>query len=192
MNAVVKFSILEPVRHVKVPVSPQIELSISKRNTKELLSRGALEVGSNHYPVMVVMHSLFLLSAPLEVWLLRRPLVPPLAWAMLALLVGAMALRYWVIATLRGRWTTRIICLPGAPLVATGPYRLLRHPNYLAVIVETFVLPMVHTAWMTAIVFSIWNALVLRVRIRVENKALWRYASYFTPEPSRSDTELPA
>ena len=132
-----------------------VELVISNRNTRELKSRGALEVGAGHYPVMVVMHTLFLVCAPLEVWLLSRPFIPPLALAMIFVLIAAMSLRYWVISTLQGRWTTRIICLPGAPLVATGPYRYLRHPNYLAVVAETFALPMVHTAWMTAIVFTI-------------------------------------
>ncbi|MEJ2084226.1 MAG: isoprenylcysteine carboxylmethyltransferase family protein [Acidobacteriota bacterium] len=167
-----------------------IELSIAKRNTRNLLRRGALAVGSGHYPTMVVMHVLFLISAPLEVWLFDRPLIPILAVVMLGLLIGAMGLRYWVIATLKGRWTTRIICLPGSPLVATGPYRYVRHPNYLAVVVETFALPMVHTAWLTAIVFSLCNAMLLRVRIGVEEKALWRYAAYFDDVEGRTGMDL--
>lgn len=175
-----------------VIVERLVELSIAKRNTSNLLRRGALEVGSGHYPTMVMMHTLFLISAPLEVWLLDRPLIPALAVVMLSLLFGAMALRYWVIATLGERWTTRIICLPGAPLVATGPYRYLRHPNYLAVVVETFALPMVHTAWVTAIVFTLCNALLLRIRIDVEDKALWRYAAYFDDVEGQTDMELPA
>jgi len=174
-----------------VIVERLVELSIAKRNTRDLLRRGALEVGSGHYPTMVLMHTLFLISAPLEVWLLDRPLIPVLAVGMLLLLVGAMALRYWVIATLGERWTTRIICLPGSPLIATGPYRYLQHPNYLAVVVETFALPMVHTAWLTAIVFTLCNALLLRVRIDVEDKALWRYAAYFDAVEARTDMELP-
>lgn len=174
-----------------VIVERLVELSIAKRNTRNLLRRGALEVGSGHYPTMVLMHTLFLISAPLEVWLLDRPLIPPLAVGMLLLLFGAMTLRYWVIATLGERWTTRIICLPGSPLVATGPYRYLRHPNYLAVVVETIALPMVHTAWLTAVVFTLCNALLLRVRIDVEDKALWRYAAYFDAIEARTDMELP-
>jgi len=169
-----------------------VELSISKRNTRRLISEGALEVGSGHYPAMVVMHTLFLVSAPLEVWLLDRPLIPPLAISMLVLLVAAMVLRYWVIATLRDRWTTRIICLPGSPLIASGPYRYLKHPNYLAVVVETFALPMVHTAWLTATLFSLCNALVLRARIRVEDRALWRYGAYFGDEDSGPRPEMRA
>ncbi len=167
-----------------------VELFVSNRNTQRLKSRGALEVGSGHYPTMVLMHSLFLISAPLEVWLLSRPLIPALAISMLIVLLASMALRYWVIATLRDRWTTRIICLPGSPLIATGPYRYLRHPNYLAVVAETFSLPMIHTAWLTAIVFTIFNALLLRVRIRVEDKALWRYGAYFDEGQSASTSEI--
>jgi len=169
-----------------VIVERLVELAISNRNIRKLKSRGALEVGRGHYPAMVVMHTFFLASAPLEVWLLDRPFLPPLAISMLVVLVAAMSLRYWVIATLRERWTTRIICLPGSPLIASGPYRYLRHPNYLAVVAETFSLPMVHTAWMTAILFSICNALVLRARIRVEDRALWRHSAFFddrTSEP---------
>ena len=168
-----------------VVVERLVELRLSRRNIRQLKSQGAIEVGSDHYPAMVVMHTLFLISAPLEVWLLARPFILPLALAMLALLGVAMALRYWVIATLEGRWTTRVLCLPGAPLVATGPYRFMRHPNYLAVVIETFSLPMVHTAWMTATLFSLANTFVLRQRIRVEDKALQRYSAVFE-DSSRS------
>ena len=167
-----------------------VELFISNRNTRRLKSQGALEVGSGHYPIMVVMHTLFLISAPLEVWLLSRPLIPALAISMLVVLLAALALRYWVIATLRDRWTTRVICLPGSPLIATGPYRYLRHPNYLAVVAETFSLPMVHTAWLTATVFTICNAVLLRVRIRVEDRALWRYGAYFDDGQSASTSDM--
>jgi methyltransferase len=167
-----------------------VELFVSDRNTRRLKSQGAVEVGSGHYPIMVVMHTLFLISAPLEVWLLSRPLIPALAISMLAVLLAAMALRYWVIVTLRGRWTTRVICLPGSPLIATGPYRYLKHPNYLAVVAETFSLPMVHTAWLTAIVFTVCNAALLRVRIRVEDRALWRYGAYFDDGQGESPSEI--
>lgn len=166
---------------VLIVVGRVIELVISNRNTRRLKSQGAVEVGSGHYPAMVVMHTAFLISTLVEVWAFGRPWIAPLGIAMLTLLVAAMALRYWVIATLRERWTTRIICLPGAPLIATGPYRYLRHPNYLAVVAETFALPMVHTAWVTAIAFSLCNAWVLRVRIRAEERALWRYGGSFEP-----------
>jgi len=89
---------------------------------------------------------------------------------------ATMALRYWVIATLGERWTTRVLVLPGAPLVASGPYRFLRHPNYLAVVLEVVALPLVHTAWITAVVCGAANLLVLALRIRVEDAALGRGA----------------
>jgi len=112
------------------------------------------------------------MAAPVEVWVLGRPLIPPLAIAMVVLLLGAMALRYWVVATLGRRWTTRVLLLPGEPRITTGPFRFLNHPNYLAVVVEIAALPLVHTAWLTAVTYSILNAGLLRTRIAVEGMAL--------------------
>jgi methyltransferase len=163
-----------------------IELRIAGRNRRELLARGGVEAAPGHYPWMVLLHSAFLLSCPLEVWLLGRPFLPALGIPMLLLVGVATGLRYWVISTLDGRWTTRIVVLPGSSPVTGGPYRFLRHPNYLAVITEIFALPLVHTAWLTAIVFSILNALVLRVRIRAEEEALSRMSDYGTVFASRS------
>jgi methyltransferase len=154
-----------------------VELRIARMNLERLLARGGVETGAGHYPAMVALHTLWLLACPAEVWLLDRPLLPSLAAAMLVLLAAAMALRYWAIASLGGlggRWTTRIVVLPGAPLIERGPYRLLRHPNYLAVVVEIFALPLVHTAWITAIVATVANAMILAVRIRAEERALRR------------------
>jgi len=154
-----------------------VELRVARMNLERLLARGGVEAGAGHYPAMVALHALWLLACPAEVWLLDRPLLPPLAAAMLVLLAAAMALRYWAIASpggLGGRWTTRIVVLPGAPLIETGPYRLLRHPNYLAVVVEILALPLVHTAWITAIVATAANAMILAVRIRAEEAALRR------------------
>lgn len=152
-----------------------VELVIARRNQRWMVSRGAVEVGSDHYPWMVIHHALFLASCLAEVWWLSRPFYLPLALAMLAALMASMALRYWVIVTLGRRWTTRVLCLPGEPVITSGPYRFLRHPNYLAVVVETLALPMVHTAWVTAVVFSVANALLLKSRIRVEEAALRLY-----------------
>jgi methyltransferase len=135
---------------------------------------------------MVLLHTAFLICCPLEVWLLDRPFLPALGIPMLLLVVLATGLRYWVISTLDGRWTTRIVVLPGASPVAGGPYRFLRHPNYLAVITEILALPLVHTAWLTAAVFSILNGLLLRVRIRAEEEALARMTDYGTVFASRS------
>lgn len=155
-----------------------VELRIAGGNYRNLIARGGVEVGREHYRWMVLLHTAFLATCPLEVWLLGRSFIPVLAAVMLLLAVLAAALRWWVIATLDGRWTTRIVCLPGVPPVTGGPYRFLRHPNYLAVIVEMFALPLVHAAWLTAIVFSLANAVVLRVRIRAEEEALSRLSGY--------------
>jgi methyltransferase len=152
------------------------ELAISRRNIACLRSRGAVEEGSSHYPWMVGVHTAFLIACPLEVWLMRRPLVPPLAAAMLFLLMAAATLRYWVITTLGERWSTRIVLVPGQTLAASGPYRWLRHPNYLAVVVEFAALPLVHGAWLSAIIFSAANAAVLRRRLSSEEAALARHA----------------
>lgn len=160
------------------------ELGVAIRNQRWLRSRGAVEVGAEHYPVMVAMHCLFLVSCLTEVWLLHRQFHPLLAICMLSLLILSTLGRYWVMATLGRRWTTRILCLPGEPTITNGPFRLLRHPNYAAVTCEIFALPMVHTAWVTAIMFSAANALLLKKRIRVEEEALRLYS-----QPG-DDTEL--
>lgn len=157
-----------------------IELRIAGRNRRALLARGGVEAEPGHYPWMVLLHAAFLISCPLEVWFLGRPFLPALGIPMLLLVVLATGLRYWVISTLDGRWTTRIVVLPGASPVTGGPYRFLRHPNYLAVITEMLALPLVHTAWLTAIVFSVLNGLILRVRIRAEEAALARMTDYGT------------
>lgn len=155
-----------------------VELRVANRNLRNLIGRGGIEVAAQHYPWMVLLHASFLAACPLEVWLLDRPFVPALGFPMLLLVVLAAALRWWVIHTLHGRWTTRIVCLPGVAPVTAGPYRFLRHPNYLAVIVEMFALPLTHTAWLTAIVFTALNAAILQVRIRAEEEALSRLSAY--------------
>ena len=155
-----------------VAVERLVELVISRRHERSLRARGAVEAGAGHYPLMVGLHTALLIGAPAEVLLLDRPFLPWLGWPMLAVVAATMALRYWVIATLGERWTTRVLVLPGAPLVARGPYRFLRHPNYLAVVFEVVALPLVHTAWITALVCGLANLLVLALRIRVEDAAL--------------------
>jgi methyltransferase len=152
------------------------ELRLARRHQRALLARGGVEVAPRHYPAMVLLHAALLLACPLEVWGLRRPFRPELAAAMAALLAAAQVMRYWAIFTLGERWTTRIVCLPGAAPVTGGPYRFLRHPNYLAVVVEMAALPLLHGAWLTAAVFSAANALVLAVRIREEEAALARFS----------------
>jgi methyltransferase len=155
-----------------------VELRIAARNRQRLFARGGVEVAPGHYRWMVLNHTAFLIACPLEVWLLGRPFIAPLAAMMVLLVILATALRYWVIRTLDGRWTTRIVVLPGTPPVVGGPYRWLHHPNYLAVCTEIAALPLVHAAWLTAILFSVLNALILRVRIRAEEGALKRLTPY--------------
>ena len=127
------------------------ELVLSRRNIARLFERGAVEVGHSLYPWMVAVHTTFLVACVTEVWLLDRPLIFGLEVVMLCLLVVAAALRWWVISSLGDRWSTRVVLVPGDPPVTTGPFRWLRHPNYLAVIVEVAALPLVHTAWITAL-----------------------------------------
>jgi methyltransferase len=149
-----------------------VELGVAKRNRAWAMERGGVESGAEHYPVMVTLHTALFAGCLLEVPLADRPFLPWLGWPMLALLAGAHALRWWCIRTLGPQWNTRVIRVPGAALVSGGPYRWLRHPNYVAVVVEGFALPLVHTAWITALAFTVLNALLLRVRLRVENEAL--------------------
>jgi methyltransferase len=148
------------------------ELVVSKRNAAWSMERGGVETGFGHYPFMVVLHTGLLVGALVEAWT-RRPDVPgALAWSMLAVVVLSQALRWWCIATLGRRWNTRVIVVPGLSPVSGGPYRVFSHPNYVAVVLEGLALPLVHGAWVTAVVFTVLNAGLLTVRIRVENAAL--------------------
>jgi methyltransferase len=148
------------------------ELVVSVRNAAWSRARGGVETGQGHYPFMVVLHTGLLVGALVEAWV-RRPGVPsPLAWSMLALVLASQALRWWCITTLGPRWNTRVIVVPGLAPVRSGPYRLLSHPNYVAVVVEGIALPLVHAAWITALVFTVLNAGLLAVRIRAEDAAL--------------------
>ena len=142
------------------------ELSLASRNGRRLLAQGAVEHGAGHYPLVVALHALWL--AALWWWAPGRPVNVALLIIFLVLQVG----RLWVIGTLGERWTTRIIVKPGAPLVRRGPYRFMNHPNYLIVVLEIAVLPLVFGLWQLALVFSLLNALVLAIRIREENRAL--------------------
>jgi methyltransferase len=152
-----------------------VELLISKRNAARAFARGAIESGRGHFPAMVTLHTGLLVGALAEVWLLERPFIPGLGWPMLALTLLCQAGRYWTIASLGPQWNTRVIVVPGLPLQRRGPYRWtwLRHPNYLIVVVEGFALPLVHTAWTTALAFTVLNMiLLLGFRIPAENRAL--------------------
>lgn len=149
-----------------------VELVLSKRHARALFARGAFEKGQEHYPAMVGLHTAFLVGCLLEPWLLDRPFVPELGIPMAIIAVLAQSLRWWAITTLGEHWNTRVIVLPGSPRIASGPYRFFPHPNYVAVVAEGIALPLVHSAWLTAFVFTLANAALLFVRIRVEDRAL--------------------
>jgi methyltransferase len=148
------------------------ELRLSRRNAALAFARGGIELGREHFSAMRALHATFLVACALEVALLGRAFEPRLGLPMLALALAAQALRYWAIATLGPRWNVRVIVTPGEPVVTSGPYRWLRHPNYLAVVVEGVAIPLIHGAWLTALAFSALNAWLLRVRIGVEERAL--------------------
>lgn len=143
------------------------ELVYARRNESRLRARGAVESGASHYPLFILLHGAWLLAVYLLIPADRVP-----SWPLLALFVLLQAARIWVVATLGPYWTTRVLSLPGAPLVRRGPYRWVRHPNYLIVTAEIAVLPLAFGAWWIAIVFSLANAMLLRHRIGVEERAL--------------------
>jgi len=150
-----------------VVVQRLAELPYAQRNTKALLARGAVEVGRAHYPLIVLLHAAWLVAI-----VAFLPNDPQINFILLGIFIFLQALRVWVLATLGPYWTTRIITLPGAPLVRRGPFRVLRHPNYAVVAGEIVVLPLVFGEIWVAVTFTILNALILAWRIRQENEAL--------------------
>lgn len=142
------------------------ELVLARRNTRQLLAQGAHEVAPEHYPLLVAMHAAWLIG----LWWLAWD--RPIQWPWLVVFLVLQVLRLWVLATLGARWTTRIIVLPRAPLVAKGPYRFLSHPNYAVVIGEIATLPLAFGLVAYAAAFSLLNAVILTIRIRAENAAL--------------------
>ncbi|WP_327726722.1 hypothetical protein OG250_04265 [Streptomyces sp. NBC_00487] len=152
------------------------ELAVSRRNAALSLARGGVESGRGHYPFMVVLHTGLLVGAVVEVWMRRPDTAVVLAWGMLALVAASQALRWWCIATLGRQWNTRVIVVPGAARVTGGPYRWIPHPNYVAVAAEGLALPLVHSAWVTAVVFTALNGFLLATRIRTEDTALAQLA----------------
>jgi methyltransferase len=153
------------------------ELVVSTRNARWSKARGGIETGQRHYPYMVVLHIGLLVGCLVEVAVFDRSFLPWLGWTMLAVVVLAQGLRWWCIRTLGPQWNTRVIVVPGMPRVTGGPYRWMKHPNYVAVVIEGIALPLVHTAWITAVVFTVLNAWVLRVRLVDENRALMMLGS---------------
>ena len=142
------------------------ELVLARRNTRRLLARGAVETGAGHYPFIVALHAAWLVGLWFLAW--DRPLN---LW-LLAVFIGLQAARVWVIASLGGRWTTRIITLPGEPLIRHGPYRFMSHPNYVVVAAEILILPLAFGLVWFGLIFSALNAVMMWVRIRTEAKAL--------------------
>jgi methyltransferase len=151
---------------ILVALQRAAELALAERNTRALLARGAREAGRGHYPAIVALHLAWLAGLA---WLAPGR---PIRWAWIGVFLVLQAARIWVIASLGRRWTTRIIVLPGAPLVRRGPYRLLRHPNYLVVVAELAALPLAFGLRLYAAAFLALAAVILAVRIRAEEKAL--------------------
>lgn len=157
---------------VAVGIERLAELLISKRNAAWSMQQGGVEYGLGHFPWMVLIHTGLLVGAVAEVWLADRTFQPALGITMLVIAAACQALRWWVITTLGRRWNTRVIVVPGLDRISGGPFRYMRHPNYVAVVLEGAALPLIHGAWVTALVFSVLNAYVLTVRIRCEDAAL--------------------
>jgi methyltransferase len=163
---------------VLVGLERLFELRISRRNQQKLEKQGVRKIAEPHFRWMVLTHGGVLACAAAEVMLLHRPLIPLLAIAMAALFVFANALRWWVIRTLAGHWNVEVMASSRVGVVTSGPYRWVRHPNYVAVVIELFSLPMIHTAWITALAGTLANLEILRRRLRVEEGVLMADPSY--------------
>lgn len=160
------------------------ELALSLRNASRARARGAVEVGRGHFRLMAAVHALFLAACLVEPPLLGRHPWPIVSHVALVGAAAAQALRYWAVSTLGDRWNVRILVIPGAAPVTAGPYRFVRHPNYLAVAIELLCVPLVGGAWLTAVAFSLANAALLRTRIRQEEEALGAgWARSFADKP---------
>jgi methyltransferase len=144
-------------------------LILSKRNEKWLLENGAIEYGNKHYPFIVALHVLFILSVIFEYSIQSNP---SLSLIMLFFFFSLLIFKTWVILSLGKFWNTRIYRIPNAPLIKKGPYQFFKHPNYMIVIAEIAVIPLIFHLYYTAIAFSILNLMMLFVRIREENKVL--------------------
>ena len=155
-----------------------VELWISKRNQKALIEQGASRVSERHYSWMVALHASVLVAASLEVIFLHRPFVPALAIPMSVLFLLANALRWWVIRLLRIHWNVQVMDSTRVGIVTSGPYRWVRHPNYLGVFVELVSLALIHTAWLTAIYAGVGYAMVLRTRLQAEDRVLLANPAY--------------
>ena len=154
-----------------------IELWFSARHQSRLFAEGATKVYEPFYPLMVGVHASLLVASPLEVWICQRPFLPWLGWPMLVLLGCCLVGRIWVWQSLGEQWNVQVV-QSRRPIIASGPYRYVRHPNYTIVIVEMFALPLVHTAYLTALICSGLNAFVVWQRIRHEEATLFAHPEY--------------
>ncbi len=154
------------------------ELGISRRNQRQLEKQGVRKIPEAHFRWMVILHGAVIVCAGVEVLLLHRPLIPALAIPMFVLFVLSNFLRWWVIGTLAGHWNVEVMESSRVGVVSSGPYRWVRHPNYVAVVVEIFSLPMIHTAWITAIAGTLGDLEILRRRIKVEDGFLMSNPEY--------------
>lgn len=155
-----------------VAVLRLVEVGISRRNRRRMIARGARRATDASFRWMVVLHTGVLAGAAAEVWFLRRPFVPALAVAMGILFLAANGLRWWVIRTLGRQWCVEVVDAGKLGVVDSGPFRYVRHPNYDAVFLEMFALPLIHACWLTAAVGTAAHALVLRARVGVEDRVL--------------------
>ncbi|PGS48955.1 isoprenylcysteine carboxyl methyltransferase family protein [Bacillus sp. AFS041924] len=148
-----------------------IELGIAKKNEKKLKMLGALEFGQEHYKYFIILHSMFFLSILIESYFIQYVEIGFFTFLFILFIILQLA-RVWVISTLGDRWNTKIIILPNEKLVKRGLYKYIKHPNYIIVTIELLVIPIMFHAYITAVIFSVCNLVLLKVRIREENKAL--------------------
>ncbi len=154
------------------------EVAVSRHNQSKMRAQGAQKIREPHFPWLVAFHTVVLIAAGLEVLLLNRPLIPALAIAMLALFILSNLIRYWVIYLLADLWNIQIMDSGRIGIITSGPYRWVRHPNYVGVVLEVFSLPMIHTAWITAVAGTLGYFEILRRRIKIEDQVLMANPAY--------------
>src|ERR1700722_9036551 len=155
-----------------------VELGVSRRNQRQMEKQGVRKIAEPHFRWMVLLHGGVLVAAAVEVLTLHRPFIPALAIPMFVLFMLANFLRWWVIGTLAGHWNVEVMASSKVGVVTSGPYRWVRHPNYVAVVAELFSLPMIHTAWITALAGTAANLEILRRRLKVEDSVLLSNPTY--------------
>ena len=163
---------------VLVGIERLVEVGISRRNQSKLIEQGVQKIHEPHFRWLVLFHGVVLVAAGAEVLFLHRPLIPALAIPMAALFILSNVIRYWVICLLGGLWNVQIMDSGDIGIVTSGPYRWVRHPNYVGVVMEVFSLPMIHTAWITAIFGTLGYFEILRRRVKIEDSVLMANPAY--------------